>query len=39
MTLTGLCPAMGEGWLIFIPAELEDHSEDNPAEVPTLADI
>lgn len=39
MTLTGLCPAMGEGWLVVIPAEMETHDEANPGELPTLEQI
>lgn len=29
MTLTGLCPTMGEGWLFFAPKE--DHTDHDHA--------
>lgn len=38
MTLTGLCPAMGEGWLFFHPVDEHSEEEGSVADT-TLADV
>jgi hypothetical protein len=32
MALTGLCPAIGEGWMFFVPAELNTVDADGVSE-------
>jgi len=32
MALTGLCPAVGQGWMFFIPADEHAEGEEDTAE-------